>query len=158
MTDYYRRQPTELEPIELDVRMPDRATGQIHRVHLRARHLRYHEFMGLGDALIGEISATADPTGRQELKARRLKLRRVAIEMSNLDPEEWRDGRISGVELERWIDDDANADAVYAAWQVYASAIDSPPVKSATEDRRDGGGEIAGAAEAAAPAAHMSPV
>lgn len=158
MTDFYRKQATQLEPIEFDVRIPDRINGGIHRIHVRARHLRYHEFAGLADALIGEIQVTADPTGKNELKARRLKLKRVAIEVSNLDPDEWRDGRITGEEVERWIDDETNADAVFAAWQVFAESIDSPPVKSTTEDRGDRGGEDAGATEEREPLALLSAV
>lgn len=158
MSDFYRKQATQLEPIEFDVTVPDRIHGGRHRVRVKARHLLYHEFGGLADALIGEIQIVADPSGKQEIKARRLKLKRVALEVSNLDPDEWSGGKVTHEELERWIDADENADAVYAAWQVFAESIDSPPVKSTTQDRGDGGGEDAGETQETAAVALMSAV
>lgn len=158
MSDYYRKQATKLEPIEFDVTVPDRVHGGRHRTHWKARHLLYHEFGGLADALIGEIQIVADPSGKQEIKARRLKLKRVALEVSNLDPDEWSGGKVTHEELERWIDADENADAVYAAWQVFAESIDSPPVKSTSENRGDGGGEDEGKAEEAESLALVSAV
>lgn len=158
MTDYYKPQPATLDNIEFDATMPDRVNGGRHRVHVVARHLRYHEYSGLSDALIGEVQVVADPTGKQELKARRIKLKRVAVEVSNLDPDRWRDGRVTGEELARWIDDDANADAVFAAWHAFVECVDSPPLKSAAEDRGDRGSENEGEAQEAEPVALVSTV
>lgn len=135
MSDFYTPLRDPLPPLELDIVIPNRLTGATHRVHVTCRHLLYREFVGLEDLLIGEVQLIADPTGKQMMKIRRLKLKAVALKISNLDPSIYPGGEISDKEgLEKWIDADENSDAVWASWQVFEQQIDNPRVKSATEN------------------------
>ena len=159
MSDFSQPLRETLPPLELDVRIPNRMTGAVHRVHISCRHLLYHEFAGLDDLLIGEIAVVADPTGLQLMKARRMKLKRIVERVSNLDPSVYAGGEITGKEeVEKWIDAPENADAVYAAWIVYERSIDNPPTKSADESGSDRGREDAGEPEVARSAAQLSTV
>ena len=156
MSDHYQPLRETLPPLELDVRIPNRLTGAVHRVHISCRHLLYHEFAGLDDLLIGEIAVVADPTGLQLMKARRMKLKRVVERISNLDPSVYAGGEKE--EVEKWIDAPENADAVYAAWIVYERSIDNPPTKSADEGGVDRSGEDAGESEVSRSFAQLSTV
>lgn len=156
MSDFYTPLRDPLPPLELDIVIPNRLTGSTHRVHVTCRHLLYREFVGLEDLLIGEVQLIADPTGKQMMKIRRLKLKAVALKISNLDPSIYPGGEISDKEeLEKWIDADENSDAVWASWQVFEQQIDNPRVKSADEDGRDGSGQDAGSAQETRPDAQL---
>ncbi len=150
MSDFYQPLRETLPPLELDVRIPNRMTGAVHRVHISCRHLLYREFAGLDDLLIGEVQPVADPTGLQMMKMKRTKLKAVLEKVSNLDPGVYAGGEISGKEeLAKWVDADENSDAVWASWIVYERSIDSPMIKSKDESRSDSGGSDEGSAQAA---------
>lgn len=152
--DFYRPLPEKVPDVERDVVLPDPVRGGRYRIHITCEHLLYKQFSGLDDALIGEIRVIADPTGNQEMKARRVRLKRVLRKLSNLDPSIYPGGEISDKEgLEKWIDEPGNDNGVWASWAEYTNAIDNPPLKSASEDRGDRGGEDAGESEEAGPAA-----
>jgi hypothetical protein len=158
-SDFYTPLRGALPPLELDIRIPNRLTGAIHRVHLTARHLLYREFIGLEDLLIGEVQPIADPTGKQMMKIRRLKLKAVAIKVSNLNPAIYPGGEISAKEeVEKWVDADENSDAVWASWQVFEAMIDNPQVKRSTEGSGDGGGKDSGEPEETRPDAQLRAV
>ena len=169
MSDHYQPLRETLPPLELDVRIPNRLTGAVHRVHISCRHLLYHEFAGLDDLLIGEIAVVADPTGLQLMEAMAAGVpivasdihgfKRVVERISNLDPSVYAGGEITGKEeVEKWIDAPENADAVYAAWIVYERSIDNPPTKSADEGGVDRSGEDAGESEVSRSFAQLSTV
>ncbi len=159
MSDFYTPLRDPLPPLELDIVIPNRLTGAIHRVHVTCRHLLYREFVGLEDLLIGEVQLIADPTGKQMMKIRRLKLKAVALKISNLDPSIYPGGEISDKEeVEKWIDADENSDAVWASWQVFEQQIDNPRVKSATENGGDRSGKDAGSAQETRPDAQLRAV
>lgn len=159
MSDFYTPLRDPLPPLELDIVIPNRLTGATHRVHVTCRHLLYREFVGLEDLLIGEVQLIADPTGKQMMKIRRLKLKAVALKISNLDPSIYPGGEISDKEeVEKWIDADENSDAVWASWQVFEQQIDNPRVKSTDEAGRDGGGKDSRVAQETRPDAQLRAV
>lgn len=157
--DYYTPLRETLPPLELEAVIPNRITRTRHRVCGSMRHLRYHEFMGLNDLLIGEIQPIADPTGRAELKVKRRKLGAVLERLSNLNPDIYPGGEIRDrAEIEKWVEADENADAVWALWTVYEREIENPSLKSEATGSSHESSADAGAVEKAAPDARVPAV
>lgn len=126
----YKKPKLKREPLTLDVTLYD-DEGDLVTVTAKAKHFRWHQFFALDDALFGEIEAGVDPTGEREIKARRIKLKRALLEVGNLDPEEYPSGRLAaGAALDEFIDDEANADVVYALWGRLVEVLNNPRSKS----------------------------
>jgi hypothetical protein len=130
----YKQPKLKREPLDFDATIYD-DDGDAVTVTARAKHLRWHQFFALDDALFGEVEAGVDPTGEREIKARRIKLKRVLLELGNLDPKEFPGGRLAaGVALDEFLDDDRNADLVYALWARLVEVLNNPRSKSTAAD------------------------
>lgn len=147
MEKTYKTPSLHRAPLRFDVAVLDDG-GDVCGVWVTARHLRWHQYRGLDDLLLGEIVPTADPTGEQELKARQIKLKRVIERIENVAgvPE---GVLIAGNALESFVDNPANADLIFATWQRYVEALQSPRLFRGNAAAGSGGGEVPGAGSGA---------
>ena len=139
------------EPLRFPVTIHD-DEGDIVTVTMEGRRVRYHEFRGLDDLLIGEVHRQADPSGVEELKARRLKLKAVIERVEGLDEELAPGGVLTrGPALDAFFDNEGAADLVFAAWQAYAEALADPRSFRRNADSGGRGGADAGVPDGASP-------
>jgi hypothetical protein len=151
----YKTPSLHREPLAFEVTILD-DEGEAITVTATGRHLRYHQMRGLNDLLIGEVHQDADPTGEQELKARRIKLKAVLERLEGLDESVAAGGvLVRGPDLDRFIDNTANADLVFASWPAYVEAVTNPRSFRRDADRRGEDGETEGLPSRRAPDAHM---
>lgn len=151
----YKTPSLQRQPLRFEVAIID-DDGDVVTVAAVAEHVRYHRLRGLNALLVGEVHEHADPTGEEELKARRLKLRAVLEQYEGLDESIAPGGVLArGLPLERFIDDPANADLVFATWQAYMEALADPRTFRRDADHRGEGGDAQSASARQVPDPHV---
>jgi hypothetical protein len=124
-----RKDGTRLPDVSFDVETLDGT------VAMTARHLLYHELAGLNHQLIGQLTDKPDPSGRFQLKERRLKLAKVLVSADTGEPDP--DVPASGADEKAWtrfLRLDGNENLTWLGWGKYLEALEGATPKSGTED------------------------